>query len=80
VVVRQVQQHDTISPEEKDLIEKLLLERISLRCIFQVLGVAMTSRLRFMEELYAHSPDDINVILPSGKAEVELLCLEVEAD
>jgi len=75
-----VEQHDTISPEEKDLIEKLLLERISLRGICRVLGVALTSLLRFMEGLYATVPDDLNVVLPSGQATVELLCLEVEAD
>jgi hypothetical protein len=62
------------------LIEKLLLERKHLRGICRVLDVRMTSLLGFMEELYAHSPDDINVILPNGRASVELLCLEVEAD
>ena len=75
-----VEQHDTISSEEQTLIEKLLLERISLRGICRVMDVALTSLLRFMEELYAESPNDLNVVLPSGKTTVELLCLEVEAD
>jgi transposase-like protein len=75
-----VEQRDTISHQQKGLIEKLLLERKHLRGICRVLDVRMTSLLGFMEELYAHSPDDINVILPNGRASVELLCLEVEAD
>ena len=78
---RQFVEHlDTFSPEQQALIEKLLLERLSLRGICRVLGVALTSLLRFMEGLYAESPDDLNVLLPSGQAEVELFCLEVEAD
>ena len=34
-----VEAHDTLSPEQKKLIEKLLLERLSLRGIGRVLGV-----------------------------------------
>lgn len=75
-----VEPTETFSPQQQELIEKLLLERLSLRGICRVLGVALTSLLRFMEELYAESPDDLKVVLPHGTAYVELLCLEVEAD
>ncbi len=75
-----VEPHDTISPEQKDLIEKLLLERLSLRGICRVLGIGLTCLLRFMEALYAASAEDLNVVLPVGRATVELLCLQVEAD
>jgi insertion element IS1 protein InsB len=63
-----------ISPENRALIEKLLLERLSLRGVCRVLGIALTSLLRFMEELYEQSPDDLNVVLPNTAAHVELLC------
>ncbi len=75
-----VQPPETISPTQQEVIEKLLLERLSLRGICRVVGVALTSLLRMMEELYAASPADLNVLLPHGTAYVELLCLEVEAD
>ena len=75
-----VEAHDTLRPEQKKLIEKLLLERLSLRGIGRVLGVALTSLLRFMEGLYEASPDDLKVVLPKRRAAVELLCLEVAAD
>ena len=63
-----------ISPENRALIEKLLLERLSLRGVCRVLGVALTSLLRFMEKLYEQSPEDLNVVLPQTVAHVELLC------
>ena len=63
-----------ISPEKQALIEKLLLERLSLRGICRVLGVTLTSLLRFMEKLYEQSPDSLNVVLPQTVAHVELLC------
>ena len=69
-----------LSPENQALIAKLLLERLSLRGVCRVLGVALTSLLRFLEELYEQSPEDLNVVLPNTVAHVELLCLEVEAD
>ena len=75
-----VEATQTMSREQQELIEKLLLERLSLRGICRVLGVAMTTLLRFMEALYTASPDDLNIVLPNGTAYVELLCLQVEAD
>ena len=75
-----VEAHDTLSAEQKELIEKLLLERLSLRGICRVMDVALTSLLRFMETLYAQSAQDLKVVLPNRSASVELLCLAVEAD
>jgi hypothetical protein len=66
----------------KELIEKLLLGRLSLRGISRVLGVALTSLLRFMEELYAHSPNDRLCRFAFGqyRGRTAKPCLEVEAD
>ena len=75
-----VEAHDTFSAAQQELLEKLLLERLSLRGICRVLGIALTSLLRFMEALYAASATDLNVVLPAGGATVERLCLQVAAD
>ena len=70
----------TICPAQQALLAKLLLERVSLRGIARVLGIALTTLLRFTVGLYDQAPDDLNVVLPTGPALVELLCHEVEAD
>ena len=75
-----VRKTDTISAAQQALIAKLLLERVPLRGITRVVGVALTTLLRFTVGLYDQSPDDLNVVLPQGRALVELLCREVEAD
>jgi hypothetical protein len=52
-----------VSPSEKALIRKLLLERISLSGICRVCGVSETWLLSYIKELYSSLPDDLNADL-----------------
>lgn len=52
-----------VSDYEKRLIGKLLLERISLSGICRVMDVSIGWLMSYIKELYANSPDDLNVIL-----------------
>lgn len=68
---------ETVSTENKKLIESLLLERISLRGICRVLEVSLCWLLNFIEALYLANPDDLNFQIPAD-AEIELLLLEAD--
>ena len=52
-----------ISYSEKQLIKKLLLERISLEGICRVTNVSMTWLLNFVSKTYDEVPDDLNIII-----------------
>lgn len=52
-----------VSESEKTLIKKLLLERISLAGICRVVGVSETWLGKYLVEVYADSPDDLNAVL-----------------
>lgn len=70
-----------ISEAERQMIKRLLLERLSLLGICRVMGISLRWLLRFIAEIYESLPDDLNVQLPaSTKAAVHLLRLEAEAD
>lgn len=43
-------------------IDKLLLERLSLRGICRVMNISLSWLLRYIEELYCNLPKDLNVI------------------
>jgi insertion element IS1 protein InsB len=75
-----VENSQRISEEVKDLIKTLLLERLSLRGICRVTGVSLTWLLDFIAEVYAESPDDLNVKVCQARGVVQLLRLEAEAD
>jgi insertion element IS1 protein InsB len=49
-----------ISSDKKELIKRLLLERISLRGICRVVGISLSWLLQFIKEIYAELPDDLN--------------------
>lgn len=49
-----------VSLEDKKLIDKLLLERISLAGICRVCGVSETWLLKYIKSLYNNLPDDLN--------------------
>ncbi|MEM9987144.1 MAG: hypothetical protein AAF804_18780 [Bacteroidota bacterium] len=49
-----------INDSDKELINKLLLERISLNGICRVVGVSQSWLLNYIKELYADLPDDLN--------------------
>lgn len=68
---------ETVSPEDKELIKKLLLERLSLRGICRVLGVSLCWLLNFIEKLYLANAADLNFKCPA-EAEIEILCLEAD--
>ncbi len=75
-----VEDSQHIGEEVKDLIKVLLLERLSLRGICRVTGVSLTWLLDFIAEVYAESPDDLNVKVCQARGVVQLLRLEAEAD
>lgn len=53
-----------ISEQEKKLINKLLLERISLAGIARTMEVSEIWLQGYLSDLYASSPDDLNATLP----------------
>ena len=55
--------HDPVSPEQQELVKKLLLERISLRGICRVVGVNLDWLLTFLVSLYEELPEHLNVSL-----------------
>jgi insertion element IS1 protein InsB len=70
-----------IKQEKRELIKKMLLERISLRGICRVVNVSLRWLLDFIASVYEELPDDLNVRLPKSKPEqVRVLRLEAEAD
>lgn len=55
-----------VSPADKELIDKLLLERISLAGICRVCDIGQTWLQKYIKSLYENSPDDLNadLVLP----------------
>ena len=49
-----------ITEEEKELVDKLLLERISLAGIIRVVGVSQSWLSSYIKQLYNSLPDDLN--------------------
>src|SRR5512144_843654 len=49
-----------ISLAQRDLIKKLLLERIPLRGISRVVGVSLRGLLNFITQVYEEAPDHLN--------------------
>jgi len=62
-----------ISVEEKALIDKLLLERISLAGVSRVAEVSEVWLQGYISDLYASQPDDLNASLPTAEAMQEHL-------
>lgn len=52
-----------VGEKDKELINKLLLERISLSGIGRVIGVSESWLLNYVGELYANLPEDLNADL-----------------
>jgi len=72
-------QNRSLSPEQKRLIELLLLERISLEGICRVLEIRPHRLYRYLEELYGEVPGDLWAQVPF-EAELELRVYECESD
>jgi insertion element IS1 protein InsB len=70
-----------VSTEEQwALIERLLLERISLRGICRAVGVGLQWLLQFMVERFQAAPEHLYVEPPRGTPAVILQRLEAEVD
>jgi len=68
---------EIVSEQTKQLINSLLLERISLRGICRVLGVSRCWLQNYLETLYQTVAEDLNFQLPDD-AEIEILCVEAD--
>jgi insertion element IS1 protein InsB len=69
-----------ISAEKRGLIERLLVERISLRGICRAVGVPLKWLLGFLVQCFAALPDHLHVQPVSCTRDVLIQRLEVEAD
>jgi IS1 family transposase len=69
-----------ITAEQRVLIERLLLERISLRGICRAVGVGLQWLLQFMVTQFQAAPDDLYVKPADGAPAVILQRLEAELD
>jgi len=69
-----------ISEEKRELIKKLLLERLSLRGICRSVGVSLRWLLEFIVEVYKKSPDSLNINIKYSGKNVEIHILESEVD
>jgi IS1 family transposase len=69
-----------VSDETRELIERLLLERLSLRGICRAVGVGLKWLLGFIVTCFEDLPDHLNVQPIKTNADVMIQRLEVEAD
>src|SRR5215210_7076318 len=66
--------------DQRTLIERLLLERISLRGICRAVGVGLQGLLQFMVERFQAAPEDLHAKPAEGTPAVILQRLEAELD
>ena len=62
------------------MIERLLLERISLRGICRAIGVGLRWLLYFIAERFTAAPEHLYTRPTAGTQRVILQCLEAEVD
>src|SRR4030095_7669146 len=75
-----VPENQVITDEQRALIERLLLERISLRGICRAVGIGLRWLLQFMVARFAAAPDHLCVQPPAGTQAVILQRLEAEVN
>src|SRR5262245_43233060 len=75
-----VPENHVITEEQRAVIERLLLERISLRGICRAVGVGLQWLLQFMVGRFQAAPEHLHVELPSSAPAVILQRLEAELD
>ena len=68
-----------VSDEQKNLIDKLLLERLSLRGICRVVGISLSWLLRYVKSLYDLQPNNLNYQIPK-EGDVYLKLIDSEVD
>ena len=73
-------EHYLISEDKRGLIERLLVERLSLRGICRAVGVTLKSLLGFLVQCFEALPDHLHVQPVSCQHDVLIQRLEVEAD
>jgi insertion element IS1 protein InsB len=69
-----------LSEEQRTLIAKLLLEKLSLRGIGRVMGITLKWLLHLMAERFAACPDHLHVQRPRAPTDVVIQRLDAEAD
>jgi len=69
-----------ISEEKRDMIKRLLLERISLRGICRSVGVSLRWLLGFIIQVYNEAPDSLNINIKISGKNVEIHTFESEVD
>jgi transposase-like protein len=57
-----------VSEEQRQYIDRMLAERISLRGICRVTKISLSWLMVYVRELYMKLPDDLNYILPNDIA------------
>lgn len=69
-----------ITDYDKEIIKKLLLERITLRGICRVMNISMTWLLDFVTNVYEQIPQELGVVQRENLSELELeiLCFEID--
>ncbi len=75
-----VAENHIITDEQRALVERLLLERISLRGICRAAGVGLRWLLHFMVERFQAAPEHLHVEHTAGGQRVLLYQLKAEAD
>jgi hypothetical protein len=75
-----VPENYVITEEQRALIARLLIERISLRGICRTVGVGLQWLLQFMVEWFQAAPEHLYAEAPSGAPVVVLQRLEAELD
>ncbi len=73
-------ENSVISTEQRVLIERLLLERISLRGICRAVGIGLQWLLQFMVTRFQAAPEDLYAKPAEGTPTVILQRLEAELD
>jgi insertion element IS1 protein InsB len=73
-------ENSALTEEQPMLIERLLLERISLRGICRAVGVGIRWLLQFMSTRFREVPDHLNVMPPVRASAVIMQRLEAEVD
>src|ERR1700747_1493080 len=75
-----IPENRVITEEPRAVIERLLLERISLRGICRAIGVGLRWLLYFMAERFTAAPEHLYIRPTAGTQRVILQCLAAEVD
>lgn len=73
-----VENSQLIGQSKRELVEKLLLERISLSGICRVLDISLTWLLDFIEQVYQRNDKELNFSQAEFADELEIVCLEAD--